>query len=113
MTAAQTEPVPQFMSAEDEIEALAQMHEAASESIQMDRKDPHKQRYFVRMDKRTLVASDSEAHYCMNNEIQMATVDYNTAISMVNKENAEVKAAKQRRVKRKVAKATRKRNRKR
>jgi hypothetical protein len=95
------EPLPQ--------EQIDEINRRALEEI--ERHDPRKQNYFMRLDTKSIIKTEKEYNWCLANQIPFKIVTYESAKTVLMQEDARKKQKQKKKQKRKAAKNTRKRNR--
>lgn len=87
------------------------LHEEAQRKIAEDQQDPTQQRYIQRLDTKGLVKTDEEFAICVATNVPIREVSYAHALKILEEADAAIRARKAKKKARKVARASRKRNR--
>lgn len=100
-----------FMDEQEEA-ARKQLEEEALRRMEAAQADPTQQQYFMRLDRKTVVKTEQEYAACQKNQVPMKVVPYTTAVQLLKEEEARAKQRTKAKKAKKVARASRKRNRK-
>jgi len=100
-----------FLDAQEQV-AIKELHDEALQQMADAQEDPTTQNYFMRTDKRTVVKDDKEYGYCLKNHIPMKVIPYGHALQLLKEQEARAKNRLKAKKKKKVARASRKKNRK-
>lgn len=94
-----------------EQQAIAELEAEARVRMETASADPRTQSYFMRMDKRTVVRSESEYVQCQMKGVPMRVIPYGHALQLLKDQDARNQQRAKSKQKRKVARRARRRNR--
>lgn len=83
----------------------------AEVQAEMERNDPSKQNYFMRLDTKSLIKTEAEYNYVMANGIPFKVVPFSHARQVLMEEDARKRNVKKAKQKKKTAKRSRRKNR--
>ena len=100
-------------NADIDTEVLAQMELEQEAQKLIEQADPSQQDYYQRLDKKTIIRTEQELLGCISHQVPVRIVHYSYAMQILKEEEAAQRKKIAKRKARKVAKASRKKNRKR
>lgn len=107
----QSTPAPPLNLDPDELAKFEELARETQARIEAQQADPSTQQYFMRLDKRTVIESETEFTLCVQSGIPIKIVSYNAAVSAMQQAEAKVRAKRARRKANRRARKSRKANR--